>query len=43
MKNPNRASERRIARLIAFGVFVGWQPLEDGMPVELAEALEGNA
>lgn len=38
--NPDWSPE---GRLIAFGVFVGWQPLEDGMPVELAEALEGNA
>lgn len=38
--NPDWSPE---GRLIAFGVFVGWQPIEDGMPVELAEALEGAA
>lgn len=38
--NPEWSAE---GRLIAFGVLVGWLPLEDGMPSELAEHLEGIA
>ncbi|WP_293698538.1 class E sortase [uncultured Agrococcus sp.] len=35
--NPEWSAE---GRLIAFGVLVGWLPLDDGMPSELAEHLE---
>ena len=38
--NPDWSPE---GRLIAFGVFVGWYPADEGMPAELSVALEGSA
>lgn len=37
--NPEWSSA---GRLIAYASFVGWQPLSDGMPAELADAMEGR-